>query len=130
MSRTYRRTTGERSWSYKNFQQETFYESELGSRYNINDFEFIKLSTWSYIYNQRYIGVYKKTAKAYKKGKALYHSDARSHNFHEPGPHWFINQYVERPQRRHAKRELQKYILKDGDYEVVLNGKDPKPYWT
>lgn len=69
-----------------------------------------------------------KDSKEYKKGKARYHSDALR-QFKEPGPAWFRNLFVERPQRREAKRQLRKFML-DQDYEVILNGKDPLVYWT
>jgi len=67
-------------------------------------------------------------SKEYKASVARYYSD-RQYTFKEPGPSWFRRLFTERPQRRHAKRELNKYLL-DPDYEVILNEKDPLEYWT
>lgn len=68
------------------------------------------------------------TTKEYAKTLAMYHSDVYR-NFKEPGPAWYRLYTVERPQRRKAKRELQKYMLNE-EHEVILNPKDPLEYWT
>ena len=65
----------------------------------------------------------------YKKRKAYFHSDSYDCAFKEPGPSWFRNLFAERKQRRTAKRELKKFMMNE-DHEVILNEKDPLPYWT
>ena len=65
----------------------------------------------------------------YAKLIAKYRSDAGTNNCKEPGPSWFRNLYTERPQRREAKRQLQKF-KQDPTFEVMLNKKDPLEYWT
>lgn len=66
--------------------------------------------------------------KEYNQIVAKYHSDSHR-SFKEPGPAWFRNLTTERPQRREAKRQLHKF-MHNPDYEVILNGKDPLDYWT
>ena len=70
---------------------------------------------------------YDRDSREYKKGLAEYHSD-RWDWIKEPGPSWFRNLVAERPQRREAKRQLQKF-LRDPKFEVCLNAKDSLPYW-
>lgn len=59
---------------------------------------------------------------------AKYYSESYKH-FKEPGPAWYRLIMTERPQRRHAKNELRKFMLNE-EYEVILNDKDPLEYWT
>jgi hypothetical protein len=47
----------------------------------------------------------------------------------EPGPSWFRNLFTERPQRREAKRQLNKFLL-DPDFEVLLDSKATLEYYT
>lgn len=68
-------------------------------------------------------------SKEYKKKIAKHYSDKGTLKFKEPGPAWFRSIFTERPQRREAKRELQKF-LKDEEYEVMLIPKNPLEYWT
>ena len=75
-----------------------------------------------------YVQIEPQTDK-YAKLIAKYRSDAGTHNSREPGPSWFRNLYTERPQRREAKRQLQKF-KQDPTFEVMLNKKDPLEYWT
>lgn len=63
-----------------------------------------------------------------KKRIAIFYSD-KTFKFKEPGPAWFRNVFVERPQRRKAKRQLDAY-MKDTETVVILNAKDPLRYWT
>lgn len=106
MSRTYRRKGKYIPWNYW-FDEES-----------------IKVGPYHWIWVPR-----DKTTKEYKKDLAIYHSDSGTTNFKEPGPSWFRNQFTERPQRREAKRQLQKF-MKDPEFEVMLNAKDPLEYWT
>lgn len=90
-----------------------------------------KYVTTEYVYdwdNGRYRDL-DKNSKEYKKSLAIYLSDAGSHSCKEPGPSWFRNLYTERPQRREAKRQLQKYLL-DEEFVVILNAKNKLEYWT
>ena len=105
MSRTYRRKSGDQSaldWQLK----------EL-IRVRPMHWEWVKIDPES----NRGIKI-----------KAKYYSD-NHRDFKEPGPSWFRNFFVERPQRREAKRQLQKYLL-NSEIEVILNSKDPLVYWT
>lgn len=68
-------------------------------------------------------------SKEGKRRLAVYHSDTGTHNFKEPGPSWFRNLFTERTQRREAKRQCNLY-LRDTEYVVILNSKDPLEYWT
>jgi hypothetical protein len=104
MSRTYRRKNLPIPWHVKE--------------------ELVKLGTRSW----HWVALDRNSAK-YKKNIALHYSDAGSHSFKEPGPAWFRNLFTERPQRREAKRELQKF-LNDEEYEVMLLPKNPLEYWT
>lgn len=67
-------------------------------------------------------------SKEGKKRLARFHSDKCSH-FKEPGPAWFRNVFVDRPHRRKAKLQLERY-MKDTETVVILNAKDPLKYWT
>ncbi len=58
-----------------------------------------------------------------------FHSDAYTHECKEPGPAWYRLLNTERPQRRHAKNELRKYMLNE-EMEVILNPMDKLEYWT
>ena len=60
---------------------------------------------------------------------AKFHGDHGTHSCKEPGPSWFRNLTTERPARRHAKRELQKF-MQDPDYEPMILPMDPLEYWT
>lgn len=72
---------------------------------------------------------YPKDSKEYKRGSAKYYGDHGTHNFKEPGPSWFRNLYSTRPERRKAKRELQKF-MKNDEYEPMIMSKGKLPYWT
>lgn len=67
-------------------------------------------------------------SKEGKKRIAKFYAD-KTFNFKEPGPHWFRNLNTERPQRREAKRQLGRY-MRDPEFVVILNAKDPLDYWT
>jgi len=64
-----------------------------------------------------------------KRRLAKYHSDGGTHSFNEPGPTWFRTMFVERPQRREAKAKIHRYV-RDENYVVILNAKNPLDYWT
>lgn len=63
-----------------------------------------------------------------KRRIARYHSDASRVCHNEPGPAWYRHTVVDVPWRREAKRQLRRY-MKDTEFVVILNGKDPLPYW-
>lgn len=71
-----------------------------------------------------------KSDPEYQKDLRRAQSDAGTHSCKEPGPRWFRNLFTERPARRKAKRELQKYIERNGEYEVMILPKEPLEYWT
>ena len=59
---------------------------------------------------------------------AKFHADDTC-NYKEPGPSWYRHMFVERPQRREAKRQLQRY-MRDEEFVVILEAKMPLLYWT
>lgn len=69
-----------------------------------------------------------KKSKEGKKRIAKFHSD-KTIRFKEPGPAWYRHVTVERPQRREAKRQMREY-LRNPEFVVILNAKDPLDYWT
>jgi hypothetical protein len=77
-----------------------------------------------------YIVEYNATSKAGKKRLAKYRKDGCVHAFKEPGPSWFRNLFSTRPYRRRMKREIQRFIETDGEYEVPHIRKGKLPYWT
>lgn len=117
MSRTFRRrnTTQNGMWS----DLEYFTSDWVRIEYELEEY-------WSY----RLVRVpFPKNSKEYKKGKARFHSDGGTTSFKEPGPSWFRNCFTERPQRRAAKREIQKF-MQNPDYEPMILPKNPLEYWT
>ena len=68
-------------------------------------------------------------SKEYKRKSAIYHSDAGSHNFKEPGPRWFRNLFNTRPLRREWDRQIHLY-MRNEDYEPMFDTKGKRPYWT
>lgn len=60
---------------------------------------------------------------------AKFHSDAKWHYWNHTGPGWFHNLFSQRPYRRDAKRQLQRYML-DDEFEVQLLRKPKREYWT
>lgn len=69
-----------------------------------------------------------KKGKDFKKGWWTYHSDSIRFMSGCKGPSWFINEFVQRPYRRKAKRELHKY-LRNEEYEVMIEDKPKRIYW-
>lgn len=67
-------------------------------------------------------------SKEYKKAVNKYHSDGGHYHYGGNGPGWWITLISQRPHRRNARMQLQKWLL-DPDYEVIINSKDPLPYW-
>lgn len=56
-------------------------------------------------------------SKEYKKEKARFHSD----NYRGwCVPHWYVNMFFERSDRRNTKKELQKWMSNPENYEVLL----------
>lgn len=109
MSRTYRRKEG----FGPGYQDKKWYCDE-----------------WVHQYGYHYILIpLDPTSDEYRKKSAKYHSDANSHNFKEPGPRWWRNMRTNRPLRRDSDREIRKYMLNE-EYEVVIDTKGKRPYWT
>lgn len=71
--------------------------------------------------------LYPHGSEGYRKGKAVFHSDAAS-NSCRSGPSWFHNMFGTRPLRRAASREIHKYF-RNPDHEVVLSSTTRLPYW-
>jgi len=67
--------------------------------------------------------------KQYKKVVNKYHSDAGTQKFNNCPQGWWVNLCIQRPHRRDAKRQLKKWLT-DSEYEVILNAKNPLPYWN
>lgn len=91
--------------------------------------DIYRIQLWCWGRNLSYHVWYNTTSPEGKKRLAYYRSDNGTEKHKEPGPKWFRNRTVERPQRRHAKNELRKFMLCD-EYEVILNAKDHLKYWT
>lgn len=70
-----------------------------------------------------------KSSDEYAEAIRKFRSESGTTNFKEPGPHWFRNLFTDRPARRAAKRELQKFML-DEEYEPMILPKYPLEYWT
>ena len=123
MARTYRRKTLEAdTWLL------TKGADDLDS-IDFNEVETIETLSYRWIPGRLYYSYkVKKDSVHGKKRIAYWHSEAYR-SFKEPGPSWFRNMTTERPQRREAKRQLQRYML-DSDYCVILNAKDHLEYWT
>lgn len=137
MSRTYRRkgnTGASRQW----------YWGDPLAEYcvDINEIDISQVETatnsrsgWWYRGNGKYDPgqicdvLYKRKSVEGKKRLAKFHSDAGTHGCKEPGPAWWRNMTAERPNRRKAKRELQKYLV-DNEYEPIIEAKPRLEYWT
>ena len=107
MSRTYRRRCGD----HQELEWQTSYLVKVPGRY-----------IW-------YWEKMDPNSKQYKKAVNRYHSDAGTHKFTNSPCGWWVNLVVQRPQRRDAKQQLKKWLT-DPEYEVILNAKDPVPYWN
>lgn len=70
-----------------------------------------------------------KDSAEYRKGKAIFHSDAATTNFKEPGPSWFRRMFTERPMRRYNKNEIRKW-MNNPEYEPIVYDMMPLEYWT
>ncbi len=117
MSRTYRRKEGrgpgwlDKKWYCSEWKDTLVYEDD--------DFQYFQFQ----------LVVFPPESDKYKKMSAHYHSDAGTHECKEPGPRWFRNLYNTRPLRRHAEREILKY-MKNEDHEPMIDTKGKRPYWT
>lgn len=110
MSRTYRRTDD--AWTGTWFGK------------------FWAVSEWRYNQDGVYLRIcYPKDSKEYKKASALYHSDAGSHLFKEPGPSWWRREFYQRPYRRRAKKQLHRYVQGE-DIDVIIEDKPRLDWWT
>jgi hypothetical protein len=119
MSRTYRRKKGrEWYWLYQDYVLDL-------SEVDLSQVELVSYPKWG---GRGYQILFKPDSIEGKKRKNEYHSD-RAERSKEPGPSWFRNMLVERPQRRDAKNQLRKFML-DSEYEVILNAQDKLEYWT
>jgi hypothetical protein len=69
-----------------------------------------------------------KKGKEYRKGWWTYHGDSIRFNSGAKGPGWWITEFVQRPYRQAARRQIQKW-MKDEDYEVIIQDKPKRMYW-
>lgn len=122
MSRTYRKPI---PWHTGNPLEIQVWEEDF---INANDWDRVRISDYGYWHRPSYTAYLKPDSKAGKKVLALARKD-KVIRFKEPGPAWFRNLYSERPQRRHTKKELQKFIA-DNDYEPMIESKRPLAYFT
>jgi len=67
-------------------------------------------------------------SKEYKKIVNKYHSDVGTNHFSCRAPGWWITLTSQRPYRRDADRQIKKWML-DPDYEIIIESKEPLPYW-
>lgn len=56
-------------------------------------------------------------SKEFMKKKSHFHSDSY---IGSGVPHWYVNMFHERTNRRNSKKEIQKWIKNPEDYEVLL----------
>lgn len=63
-----------------------------------------------------------------RKMLARFHSDKKDYWMNWRGPSWFHNTFSQRPHRRKAKRELQKYLF-DPEHEVMIEDMPYREYW-
>lgn len=110
MSRTYRRKEGKGRFDF------------FSKAFVCSDLEHIDGGSWEFV-------PLPADSKEYRVRSAMYHSDATTTRFKEPGPGWFRNLFCERSQRREAKLELHKFML-NPEHEVLLMAKNHLPYWT
>jgi hypothetical protein len=62
-----------------------------------------------------------------KKALNRYHSDGSKAYWR--GPMWFHKEYAQVPYRVRAKNEIHKY-MRNPDYEVIIEDKPHREYWT
>jgi hypothetical protein len=67
-------------------------------------------------------------SKEYKQEINKWHSDYGTAHYSRSAPGWWITLTSQRPYRRDSKRKIQKWLL-DPEYEVIINSKEPLPYW-
>lgn len=67
-------------------------------------------------------------SKEYKQAVKKYHSDYGSAHYNGRAPGWWITLTSQRPHRRDAVRQIKKWLL-DPNYEVIIDSKEPLPYW-
>lgn len=66
-------------------------------------------------------------SKEFKKEKARFHSD----NYTGWSvPHWYVNMFYERTNRRNAKKALHKWKKLSDNYDVLLNPHMKNAGWT
>lgn len=89
--------------------------------------EYLSTKYGTRIYSSSYFGV--KYEKEVDNRLAFWetHKDQRF-SCKEPGPSWFRNLTSERPQRREAKRQLNKFLY-DSEFEVLLDSKTHLEYY-
>lgn len=68
-----------------------------------------------------------KDSQEFKKEKAHFHSDS----YNGMGvPHWYVNTFFEKPNRRKTKQELLKWIKNPENYEVLLRKHTKDAGWS
>lgn len=127
MSRTYRRRRYRQLFNSDNPLMDWFASAE---EVVWEDVDSIKYS-WDYGWSTRfhYNVKYRIDSKTGRKLLAVARSDAATNACKEPGPSHFRNLYSDRPARRAAKRELQKY-MNNVEYEPMILAMDKLPYFT
>ena len=85
--------------------------------------ELVRVGPWQW----DYVPVDRHSEQGRKK-LARFHSDKKDYWMNYRGPAWFHNVFSQRPHRRRAKREIQKY-LRNNDYEVIIENKPHREYW-
>jgi hypothetical protein len=112
MSRTIRR------------RKDKYLERDALLTHDRGETEGVTYHYWGWCWRYYYLDP---NSKEGKKAIARHHSDRGWFRFIGPG--WFHNQYSQRPYRRRAKREIHKFF-KDEDYEVMIESKPHREYWT
>jgi len=118
MSRTVRRRDGQ-GWCYGHRDLKWVLEEHHYECIYSEDRKWYRWVSWDEQIDPK--------SKEGKKRIARFHSDAQSWG-NGNGPNWWIREFVQRPYRREAKREIQKAMI-DDDYEVIIRDKPKRPYW-
>ena len=108
MSRTFRRKPNRKTFDKDRYDRYMSYNT----RYHFGD-------RWMFDHD----------AKVKRIAEVVFHTDAGTVRFKEPGPSWYRNLYVERPTRRYNKLELKKYMA-DPEYEPMVESMGKLVYWT
>ena len=129
MSKTYRRKNLVNSNNIPDwiFSEKWLNPDEL--EYYLNEYgdcvETLSYSSWG---RNRVDILFGKNSKEGKRRLAKYRSDSDTDNHKRPAG-WWVAEFVQRPYRRRARRELHEYML-DNEYEYMIESMPKLGYWN